>query len=170
MSFGFYPDTQFQGGVLKAIPPAPTRILNKCSEGNQKIFFGSYAFVNSAENYKRVISGSLTNGTLFPILSISGSGMIDFFAALSANATTRTHRVKITIDEVVVFDATSSPCDSSDQGILAIGNSYSSSTGSSTLCMLYAQPVYFHRSLLIEYAVDRNESGSTWLYYTYEVY
>lgn len=63
---------------------------------------------NSQPRSKSVASGAMTSATLKTVVSISGSaGILDYFAVRTADSTSRTLRVKITVDGVVVFDFTS---------------------------------------------------------------
>lgn len=112
-----------------------------------------------------VLTGALTAATLSTILSISGKGAISVLALQSVDATSRTHRVKITIDGTVVFDNTTGAVTSSNF-MQVIGQV----VWSPTVPVGYIEnPILFNTSLLIEYASSLSETGKTrfgYIYYT----
>lgn len=109
---------------------------------------------------KTSITGTLTANALVTALSHTGSGVISYFACYGTDATSRTHRVKITIDGTVVFDATSAAVASANTGVVAIG--IGSAGG------FYAgDPIPYNTSLLVEYASSLGETGLTTFAYTY---
>lgn len=64
-------------------------------------------------------SGALSAGVLKNILQVYASGVINFLALGSLGGTERTIRLRLTIDGVVVYDATSSS--GADRGLVAVG-------------------------------------------------
>lgn len=128
----------------------PLTIVNAQSTGSSII---SRAAPSSA---KKILSGALTANTLATILSISGAGVVDWLSANPADTTSRTIRLKITIDGVVAFDATSSAMTNTASAILGIGISGSSTESSS-------QPCTFKTSLLVEVASSLTETDKVQL-------
>lgn len=70
---------------------------------------------------KTILSGALTANTLATILSITGAGSVQYLDVISADATSRTIRVEITVDGVVVYDFTSAAIATASAGRVLIG-------------------------------------------------
>ena len=140
--------SQFIGGSRP-----PKTIVNGCSSGAL-----SSAPTNST---KTMLSGALTAGTLKTLLSITGAGEINYLALLKTDATNRTIRLKVTIDGVEVFDATSGADATAYLGLVAIGSLISSA---------YPQlgGVVFNVSLLVEVASSLTETDKLTLATIYE--
>ena len=100
---------------------------------------------------KMYASGVNTANALATILSISGAGCVNFVSAYTVDTTSRTVRLKITVDGVVIFDATSAAINSTASGIVGIG-SYASAGGGVEIPQF--QPVVFKASLLVEVATS----------------
>lgn len=113
------------------------------------------------------LSAALSAGVLSTALSISGSGSgyLDIFAATSVDATSRTHRVKITIDGTVVFDATTAAVSQADGGIVPVGNIVTSASTKTIMPF----PMRFVSSCLVEYASSLGETAKTNYYYAYRL-
>jgi hypothetical protein len=136
----------------------PTAIINGTSSGG--IIQGS---INPNGAAKSILSGAMTANVMVEAISVTGQGIINIAAvAQQADATARTHRLKITIDGVVVFDATSSPASGSQQGICAIGHA----TGGS----LVFDQVYFNSGFRIEFASSISETAKQTVYVTYKLF
>lgn len=90
---------------------------------------------------KEVLSGALTAATLKTILSITGGGVLEFIQTRQVDTTSRTHRMRITIDGTVVLDSTSSACVTSNNGGTFI-----------------TSPIPFSASLLVEIASSLTET------------
>lgn len=114
---------------------------------------------------KTVTSGSTTAGVLKTVLSLSGSGVISFLAMASANSTSRTHRLKVTLDGVVIFDATTAATANTTFVFSAIGCVVNAVAGSYSAPNF--EPLSFNTSLLIEYADSLSETDGAYLAYRY---
>jgi len=149
--------------------PAVTSIVNKNSSGGNHVIFGSIvlATLSNMISGKAVYSGALTAATLSPVLSITGeSGYLDVCVAHGANATSRTHTLKITLDGVVVFNATTDACTANSNAIVAVGSTGNASTGSA---VFGNGGVKFNTSCLIEYASSLTETDLSLIYYGYRL-
>jgi hypothetical protein len=118
----------------------------------------------SQQGLKFVTSGALTAGVLATVLSISGAGQIPAFLCRGADATARTHRLKMTVDGVVVYDATTASVSATNRGIALVG--FSTFNINCTI----SDPVNFNKSLLIEYASSVTETDLTSFLYIYKTY
>lgn len=145
--------------------PRPTGLLNGAS---------AFKLMNSATAglmsggwviAKTVTSGATTAGVLKTILSLSGTGVISFMAMMSADATSRTHRLKVTLDGVVIFDATTAVTTTTTYVFSAIGTIVN--TAASTHSAPNFEPLSFNTSLLIEYADSLSETDGAYLAYRY---
>ena len=119
-----------------------------------------------ALNAKSVLTGALTANTLATVLSLSGKGAIDFLACQSWDATSRTHRMKVTLDGVVIFDATSGAVASYAKYLPVIGSLVNLSASAQSMSVV-PQPLMFNTSLLVEYASSITETAKTYLSYNY---
>lgn len=99
------------------IDRVPKLLLSGSQNGSNM----SDVYTSIASNFTVPIyaSGALTAGVLKNILQVYGSGVINFVAFGSLGGTGRTIRLKITIDGVVVYDATSAS--GADRGMVGIG-------------------------------------------------
>lgn len=145
--------------------PRPTGLLNGASAfkvmNSPTAGFFSGGYINA----KTVLSGATTAGVLKTILSLSGSGVLSLFAMGSADATSRTHRAKITLDGVVIFDATSIATANTNYVHCAVGNIVS--IIASTHALIDFEPLSFNTSLLIEYADSLSEVDGAYMCYRY---
>jgi hypothetical protein len=112
---------------------------------------------------KLVLSGSMIAATLKTALSLTGSGVINWLSLMGNDATTRTFRMKITIDGVVVFDPGVS-ASGGTSGILPIGLY---SEGSTSFPSIGFQPTNFNSSLLVEIASSLTETDKMTFGYNY---
>lgn len=111
-----------------------------------------------------VSSGSLTANTLATVLSVSGKGALTYLGIQSRDATSRTHRVRITIDGTVVFDATSA-AHAAANGVAYVHGHYNDTTRQK----IEGVPLLYDSSLIVEYASSLTENNKAWLAYTYYV-
>jgi len=114
---------------------------------------------------KRVQSGSTTAGVLKTILSVAGRGVLSFLAVENNDTTSRTHRIKVTLDGVVVFDATTGAEISIYRTHLVVG-AIANATANAASEITF-EPLSFSTSLLIEYADSLSESNGAYLAYRY---
>ena len=118
-------------------------IVNKWSAGSVALSANQH----SVPNCKSYASSSVAVNALQTMLSISsGRGVLNFVSAYVGSATSRTVRIKVTIDGTVIFDATSAATTTTNDGMVAIG-----SYGIATLVATF-QPVEFKSSCLVEIA------------------
>lgn len=109
-------------------------------------------------------TGALTAGTLVTALSLSGQGAISFLGCAGVDTTSRTHRLKVTLDGVVIYDATSGSFNTLGLALMALGGFIPSASA-------FAAPIYeplvFNTSLLVEYASSVSETAKSLVFYRY---
>ena len=115
---------------------------------------------------KRAASGALTANTLTTVLSLTGKGSLSFFGCAGIDATAREHRIKLTVDGVVVFDGKTVSTAAINSGILLVG----SLCNFGAVYVAIPDSLYFSSSLLIEYASSVSETAKTNFYYQYRMY
>lgn len=155
--------TQFLGGKTGA--PHPTGLLDGASAFRVTQNATSNTLPSAYSPIKRVQSGSTTAGVLKTILSLSGSGVLSFLAVENNDTTSRTHRIKVTLDGVVIFDATTGAEISINRTHLVVGSMSNDTTNAAT--EITFEPLSFHTSLLIEYADSLSETNGAYLAYRY---
>lgn len=138
--------SQFSGGNKP-----PKTIVNAVSSGGS---FSTIAYVN-ASGAKIILSGGLTAGALKTTLSITGAGILNFLSLSVVDTTSRTIRGKLTLDGVVVFDATSSAITVAGYGLSIIGTGTSTSSGPFSL-----DEVPFNTSCVFEVASSLSETDT----------
>lgn len=109
-------------------------------------------------------TGALTAATLTTALSLSGQGCISLLGCFGVDVTSRTHRLKVTLDGVVIYDATSGSFISPSVALVAIGGFIPSATINAT--PVY-EPLVFNTSLLVEYASSLTETAKSIVFYRY---
>ena len=119
--------------------------------------------INITTSAKNVLSGAMTANTLKTILSASGKGRLPLLAIQMLDGTSRTARVKITIDGGVAFDYTSAAIASAGVSVVIIGN-----IGASNY-VNEAMPITWKSSLLIELADSLSETDKIGIYYKYHL-
>lgn len=121
---------------------------------------GGAAGASGIQSGKEVLSGALTANTFATILSITGSGEIPLLSCYTKDSTSRTLRMRVTVDGVVVFNPTASAAiTSSGAGIYA--------SGQFTASGLFAQgtPIRYSNSLLVEIASSLTETDKVAISY-----
>jgi len=93
-------------------------------------------------NGKTYASGALTANVLKTMLSVSGGGQVNVCSVFSIDTTSKTIRLVLVVDGVTVFDSTTTANTTQNNGVIALGTTYS------------GQPVRFYSSLLIQIASD----------------
>lgn len=129
---------------------ATTSVVNAHSSGGTTS--GIQIAATAANGMKSVLSGALTSGALATVLSVTGAGAVPALTAYTADATARTVRLKVTVDGVVVFDATSSSITTASHGIFAAGFVGGSNT------FQQGEPIQFSASLTVEVASSLTET------------
>lgn len=109
-------------------------------------------------------TGALTAGTLATVLSLSGKGAISFLACGGVDVTARTHRLKVTLDGVVIYDGTTASTTNSGAVLAVIGSFAPSAT---TTPVIVFEPLVFNSSLLVEYASSVTETAKSVIAYRY---
>ncbi|WP_343625360.1 hypothetical protein [Roseateles puraquae] len=133
---------------------ATTSVINAHSSG------GTSQTFNVALNARALLSGALSAGVLSTILNIpSGAGRLSLCALSTVDSTTRTARLRITADGVVVFDATTASISGTGVGIFAAGFN----SGSNTLSE--GDAIVYTRSLKVEAASSLTETDKLTLFY-----
>lgn len=154
--------SQFSGGRGA---PRPTAALNGTSAFRQVSAISNRPLFNYSTTVKTVLSGATTADVLKTILSLSGSGVVSFLAVESVDATSRTHRLKVTLDGVVIFDATTGAIASTSAMLVAIGAL--SQVAASAPSIVTFEPMAFVSSLVIEYADSLSETDGATIGYRY---
>ena len=90
-------------------------------------------------------SGATTANTLKTALSNTGRGRLLLLGAYCTDATSRTIRIKVTLDGVAVIDATSAAISSGNSGVLVLGQMVASTYA-------IGHPIDYQSSLLVEFA------------------
>jgi hypothetical protein len=137
--------SQFAGGNL---PPKVLVNAQSAGGGSAGSFIAGIVAGNNG-NAKYFASGALTANTLATLLSVTGGGVVELLGAYCADATSRTIRVKIVIDGITAFDATSAAIAAGNQGIMCIGS------GGTTIVPSF---VPFKSSLLVQVASSLSET------------
>lgn len=109
-------------------------------------------------------SGSVTATTFKNILSVTGSGgQLDMLALTSANATSKTMSLRVTVDGVVVFNGPTSTVAAAHSFVLlgALING--------TPTHLLPDPVTWRSTLLIEYTSSVTETDGANVIYAYKL-
>ena len=142
----------------------PASIINEFSAGGTATTGAPF----TTSPGKQILSGALTANTLATALSITGAGMLMLAGLRTMDATARTVRLKITIDGVSCFDATSSSIAVSADGIVGVGSILNNGTAGGS-AHVFAQ-VTFNSSLLIQVASSLTETDKIALKTVYQVY
>lgn len=151
--------SQFTGGRNQV-----ASIVNRWSSGTpagDNLDTGASGINKGVAN---LTSGALTAATLATVLNISGRGTLNFCAAKSVDATSRTIRLQVTIDGRVIFNTTTAAIAAVGSGLIAVGNI----TTSSDQTALF-QPISFNTSCLVQIASSLNETDKITTMVNYEV-
>ena len=147
----------FSGGGF-----VPKSIVNYSSSGTltrksaTSSVNGLYPGYTSAKIYS---VGACTANTLKTILSVSGKGAISFCALNEGDTVARTERVKITLDGVVIFDATTAGSAVNYAACEIIGSIVPAWNGTYNLYSgICETPLQFNTSLLVEFASSLSET------------
>lgn len=142
---------------------APSGIINGGGTVLAKYYGTSTNLIDLEGLLKLVLTPALTAGTLVPILTVTTGGTLSFLAVQGIDATSRTHRLKITMDGVVVFDSTSVAITDNAYVLPAVGWLQ----GTAGLRSPIFEPLHFNKSLLVEYASSLTETANTQVGYRY---
>lgn len=140
--------------------PATRQIINAYSSGSAK----TDRIADSTKNAKTAASGSLTANTLAQLVSVTGTGWCPLLYAYTEDTTSRTIRLQVVVDGVVVFDATSSAITVVNAGIVAAGT-FSGMTSSGQNYLADGECIRFNRSLVVRVASSVTETDKVTLAY-----
>lgn len=116
-------------------------------------------------NVKTALSGALTANTAKTMLNITGSaGEMAWLSLYTADTTSRTVRIRVTVDNVTspyAFDSITGAITTVDHGIIAVGNSSSGAISTISLNLKWRS------SLLVEIYSSLNETDKLTLAYNY---
>lgn len=129
---------------------APTKsVVNAFSSGGASVAgLTASATTNMA---KETLSGALTANTLKTLLTVSTPGQSGYLVAYSKDTTSRTIRLRVTIDGTVVFDATSNAITVTGTGLAVVASGAATAVGSS-------EPIRWNSSLVVEVASSLSET------------
>jgi len=139
--------SQFFGGVRP-----PTSIINRHSGG------GASNGVTQG-NSLQILSGALTAATYKQVLTVTGGGIISILSAATMDTTSRTIGLKVVIDGVTVFDATTNSLTLTAMGIVAVGGM--------DLTIVNPEEVPFNVSLAVWIKSSLSETDKIGTYITY---
>lgn len=156
--------SQFYGGT--GIRPAG--LINGLSGFSTTYTYSAPAggLLSLVQGVRLAASGAVTALTLKTALSLSGRGAIGFLALQPVDATARTHRLKVTLDGTVIFDATSPALSDGRYLLTAVGGLTLVDATYGFVCVI-PEPLIFNNSLLVEYASSLSEANSATLAYRY---
>ena len=135
--------------------PAVLSIHNYHSPGGLAPEFFSVTQANLSET----LSGALLAGELQEVLSLSGKGRLNFIAVKNMDATARTMRIRVILDDIEVFDATCASIANTTYAVVAVGGAGGS-----------FQPVSFKVSCTVEIASSLTETNKLALLTNYEMH
>lgn len=146
------------GATTSTYDSPPKTIINTWSAGGALC-----VAIGSAHNAKSTASGSLTANVLKSMLSISGAGVLKIAAVYATDTTSRTMRLKITLDGTAVFDATSAECTTSAGTQVGVG-----SLAPPVSPAILPERIVFNSSCVVEIASSLSETDRVYLLSAYE--
>jgi hypothetical protein len=141
--------SQFSGGGRHIASIVNAHSAGGTSQINLSVIVGAKGYASS----------SVAVNALQTMLNITGKGSLNFVAAYSGNTDARTIRIKVTVDSVVIFDATSASVTTASSGIIAIGSGMSGASAVSG-SQFVPQPVRFYSSCLVQIASNVATDGT----------
>lgn len=135
--------------------------------------FATYLYYNvfSIGGTSRALSGAMTANTLKTLLSVTGAGTLNFAGIFANDATSRTMRVKVTIDGVVVVDPGMSPSiNVAGLGIVPVGALAGYYDGTYYRASAIPAKLSFNSSLLVQYASSLSETDKIQTFISCEVH
>lgn len=157
--------SQFAGGARAPKVIVQANAVAGWTAGGFSEFITNFA----ASNAKAILSGALTANTLASVLSITGAGSLKLLGISSVDATSRTLRLELTIDGVVLYDYTSAAIAAAGNGGMIVGSTAGSS-GSSTTGPFIDDDLTFKTSCLVRVASSLTETDKIQInakYWTY---
>jgi len=107
---------------------------------------------------RAVLSGSMTSATYKTLLSVTGAGECSLLALYTADTTSRTLGLRITVDGVVVATMTTAAIVAANSGLLHAAGLYGG-----------PPPIRFNASLLVEALSSVTETDKLTLSYLYNL-
>lgn len=142
----------------------PAAIVNAWSGGGVVAAYPVYQGSN-----KLTLSGAVSAGVLVTALNLTGAGVLKICAVQAQDATARTMRLKVTLDGVAVFDATTASSTTASGIQLAVGHMLGPVV-SGGIYTLLPDRVHFNSSCLVEIASSLGETNKIGLLSTHEVF
>lgn len=118
----------------------------------------------ASANAITALSGAMTLNVLKTALTKTGRGRLNWFGVYCNDATSRTIRVQITLDGVVIKNSTTGAIAASISGVCVVG------MGGVNGAMQAFQPLDYNTSLLVEYASSITETDKLTVAYNHEVH
>lgn len=112
------------------------------------------------------LSGAMTSAVLKTALTITGRGRVNWLGMYCNDATSRTLRMKITLDGTVIRDTTSAAIAVSLSGFVGLGSGKYVADAPAVVF----QPLVFNATLLVEIASSLTETDKASFAYNYEVF
>jgi hypothetical protein len=146
--------------------------ISSCTSIVNRYSSGGVLSTNSLVSTSAVatLTGTVSANTLKTILNVTNSGgYLNLLFITAADTTSRTMRIKITMDGVVVFDAISAACTAAGKGVVAVGSSHRQLA---TTVPAYEEavkplPTRFNTTCKVEIASSVSEVDLTAVYYDY---
>ncbi len=121
---------------------APASLVNAFSSGTPA------GAAITTTNTLEILSGAVTSGNLKTVLSHTGAGAIKNLVVYTKDSTSRTVRLKLTLDGVAAFDSTTAAISSSNNGMAVIGSTAATP----------GEKVFYNSSLTVEVASSLSET------------
>jgi len=109
----------------------------------------------------QAVSGAMTANVLVDLINETGAGEISHLSFSTADSTSRTIRIVVTVDGTVVFDYTSAAISSSGQGAYLAGDPITTAT-------MTLPPIKNMSSIRVQYASSLTETGKINTYLAYQ--
>lgn len=139
--------------------PSTTSITNAHSAGSV-----SATNIHNALDAREVLCGAVSAATLKTLLDVTGQGEVPYLVAHTKDTTSRTVRCRVTVDGIVIFDATTGAITTNNTGLIVSGTTAANNTaGSNQFGNGY--PISFNASLLVEIASSLNETDGVAIRY-----
>ena len=117
----------------------------------------------AGNDVRQTFSGALTANTYKTIVSVTGQGTLKFCAVASADTTSRTQSIRLTIDGVVVCEKSVAGVNALNKGIVAVGGAMDSTS------VVRFDRLAFNASLLVEVKSSLTETDKIYTLTNYEV-
>lgn len=151
--------------AMKQRPPT-----SYVGSGNELAIY-QYYYAFTIGGTSRALSGAMTGNALKTLLSVTGAGALNFVGIFANDATSRTMRVKVTIDGVVVVDPGMSPSiNVAGLGIVPVGALAGYYDGTYNRASAIPAKLSFNTSLLVQYASSLSETDKIYTFVAHEVH